>query len=398
MRALGRILAGVALTALTLVAAAILFDWLRYAGLAIATAAAAATLARKLPARVLVAAALAIPAAVLLGGWWPRLFAPYGLDDAVIEDLPLGVSATGRPLRPFLFSWNPATRHLLVTHAHGDDGGSGVTLVDLSEITPRTDYFPGPEEHAHSATELAAQATVAVHVSSEAVPRTFLYPLAGDAPPIERFETRFAELEASVLDARVDTLFLSDLRRQMLGAISPASFVTGDFSALAEWRAPFQNVKQLVLDPERGGVVVGRSDLPGRVLRLDAASGAITTRSLGLYCPAIAIEGRRHELYATQTYRNSIAVLDASTLRVLRRRVIGGWPYDAEPITTRGWIAVGSFIGNRVLFLDAETLALRASLGACAKVRSLFFDERDAFLYFGDACGLHRVRLAPPRS
>ena len=399
MRELARPLGAVALVPLALLAAALVFDALGYAGLAIVVAAIAATIRRKLGPRTLVAAAIAIPLVVLGGGLWPRLSAPRGLEGALVEDIALATSASGRPRRPFSFSWNAGTRHLLVTHAHGDDGGAGVTLVDLSRGTPTTRYFPGPEEHAHSATELPAQDTIAVHVSSESVPRTFFYPLTSGTPPVERFETRFTELETSVLDPRIDTLFLSDPERRMLEAMPPADFVAGHFERLVEHPAPFQSVKQLVLDPGRPGVVYGRADLPGRVLRLDAASGAIEDAGVGLYVPSIAIDTRRRALYATQTYRSSIVELDTDSLRVRRRRVIGGWPYGVEPVAPRGWIAVGSYIGNRVLFLDAETLAVRASLPACAKVRSIFFDERDSVLYFGDECGLHRVRLAaPPRA
>lgn len=394
MRWLGRLLGAVALIPLALLATALAFDALRYAGLAIAVVAAAATIARKLGGRAFAAAALAIPLAVLAGGLWPRLVAPHGLEGAVIEDIPLGTSASGRPRRPFSFSWNASTRHLLVTHAHGDDGGSGVTLVDLTGPAPSTRYFPGPEEHAHSATELPAQERLVLHVSSESVPRTFLYPLTGDAPPLERFETRFTELETSVLDARVDTLFLSDVKRRTIAAMPPADFVAGDFARVVERPAPFQNVKQLVPEPDHGGVVYGRADLTGRVLRLDGESGAIEEAGVGLYVPAIAIDGMRRALYATQTYRNSIAELDSDTLRVRRRHVIGGWPYGVEAVAPLGWVAVGTYIGERVLFLDAETLAVRASLPACTKVRSLFFEARDSYLYFGDLCGLHRVKLA----
>lgn len=398
MRVLGTIAAGAALAALSLIAAALLFDALGLAGLALASLAVRATLARKLRARTLAAAAAAIPLLSLTGGLWPRAVPPHGLEGATVEDIPLGTSASGHPLRPFSFSWDPSTRHLVVTHAHGDDGGSGVTLVDLGGATPVTRYFDGPEEHAHSATELPAQDTIAVHVSSESVPRTFLYPLAGAVPPVERHETRFTELETSALDPRVGRLFLSDLARQTIAAMSPAAFVAGDFTDVSEWPSPFLNLKQLVLDPARGGVLLGRADLPGRVLRLDSASGATTSRTVGLYVPAIAVDGARRELIASQTYRNSIAVLDANSLRVLRRRVVGGWPYGVEPIAPLGWIAVGSYVGERVLLLDAETLAPRASLRACSKVRSLFFDERDAYLYVGDVCGLHRVKLPVPRS
>ncbi len=393
MRVLGKIAAAVALGALTLIAAALLFDALGLVGLALALLAVGATIARKLRARALAAAAAAIPLLTVAGGLWPRGVAPHGLEGATVEDIPLGAAASGRPLRPFSFSWEPSTRHLVVTHAHGDDGGSGVTLVDLGGAAPLTRYLDGPEQHAHSATELPAQATIAVHGSGESVPRRFLYPLAGGAPPVERHETRFTELETSALDPRVGRLFLSDLARQMIAAMPPAAFVAGDFADATEWRSPFQNLKQLVLDPARGGVLLGRADLPGRVLRLDAASGETTSRTLGLYVPAIAIDGARRELIASQTYRNSIAVLDATSLRVLRRRVLGGWPYGVAPIAPLGWIAVGTYIGERVLFVDAATLAPRASLRACARVRGLFFDERDSFLYVGDACGLRRVRM-----
>ena len=68
-------------------------------------------------------------------------------------------------------------------------------------------------------------------------------------------------------------------------------------------------------------------------------------------------------------------------------------PDDADhPPGDMDLVAVGLYLVSRIVILDATTLEVRARLRICPTLRAMDFDPVTRALYYGDGCGLHRVR------
>jgi len=116
-----------------------------------------------------------------------------------------------------------------------------------------------------------------------------------------------------------------------------------------------------------------------------------------LYMPRatwnIAFDEERNQLYLSRPMDFGFYVVDSEKFILKKKVRTGGVPRAICNLTGAGAVAVGLYIGNKLLIYDTNSFRLLYMIPACPKVRSIVYDSKRRKLYFTDKCGIHLVRI-----
>ena len=327
------------------------------------------------------AAIFTIYAVFWIGALAPIVLPEKGTEDLVREDVPIREG-------PYRITSGEDLERLLITHAHHPSGPPGVTIVD--QVTDSTEFHEFGTSCGHYGSYMPHMDLAIVHDTG--LFATHLLEVSTGALTT-RFDPRRAEVWQSYYDARIDALYVLDNTYAELFRTPPEHFVERGLQDLTAWPVGLDRPDGFTLHPSHPDrVFVRGKQHHSQVVELDTLTGKRQSTRVPAPFWRLSPDFERRRLYVSR-WPGIVTVIDSDTLEIERHVFVGGAPRPVTPLPSLNAVAVGMFLGHRVLILDDETFEVKVRLRACLAVRDFLFDEARQLLWWIDDCGLHRLRF-----
>ncbi|MEW5945295.1 MAG: hypothetical protein AB1742_03770, partial [bacterium] len=293
-------------------------------------------------------------------------------------------------------------RYLYATFAHTDKNGFGRT--DLTKKPPAGLQFNRyPAERWPAYATLIPDLNVAVVHSFY---RSTLYRIRRN----QRLAvTHFVDLDSfeekltreykildpvrSVYDPESRKIYIINKIGGELWVFPVDDFLRGETGGAAKMK--IRNVWSLdglLLDSRRNALYLyGEAGFELKEINLE--TGGMRSAFLPKSSWDMALDEEHSVLYVSRPMNFGFDVIDVETFSFLRRVRTWGVPRAVCALKGAGAVAVGMYIGNRVLVYDTTNFRRLYVIPACEKVRSIAYDAGERKLYFGDRCGIHVARI-----
>ncbi len=310
-----------------------------------------------------------------------------------------------------LLAGNPAYRLTLaadgswlgVTHTHGAWKGLSV-IQDPAADDPIAKFVPLDAADPHDATYLPDEHRFLVHDDPLSCNRGTPNVLGGhdgvfvvDAtsgrsyPQIDLLNTHRSEL-----DPRGGRLYLLLRTENRVTATTPTRFLSGEAGRDPSWPIPGVSLLlDVALDPVRENqVYLLGEDHSTTLVALDATSGTMRSLRVGAGESGLAVDPRGERIFVARWAAQRITVVRPDPLTVEREVTVLGGPRKIATLGELPAIAVVTYTGRAVLFLDTRRFEVLGRIPACRLGRDIAYDEERHTLYWADACGVHRASFS----
>lgn len=292
---------------------------------------------------------------------------------------------------------------LAATHTHG--ARKGLSLIqDPASDDPLVKFVPLDAADPHDATYLPGDHRFLVHDDPLSCNRGTPNALGGhdgvfvvDAasgrsyPQLDLLNTHRSEL-----DVRTGRLYLLLRTENRVVATTPARFLAGESGRDPSWLVPGVSLLlDIALDPvrEHQAYLLGEDHSTGLVA-LDSASGAMRSLQVGAGQSGLAVDPRGERIFVARWVAQRISVIRAEPLSVEREVTLLGGPRKIATLGELPAIAVLTYTGKAVLFVDTQRFETLGRIPACRLGRDIAYDPARHALYWADACGVHRASLS----
>ncbi|MEW6201289.1 MAG: hypothetical protein AB1546_04895, partial [bacterium] len=208
-----------------------------------------------------------------------------------------------------------------------------------------------------------------------------------------RLETVVRDLTRSVYDPQTDQIIVIDKRECDLWLVPVDDFIAGNMDNARKYH--FQDMLAMddaVLNPKKNAAYIYGEGGYG-IKEINLKSGKVRSLFMPKATWGLTLDEQRNQLYLSRPMDFGFYVVDSEKFVLKKKIRTRGIPRGICNLDGADAVAVGLYVGNKLLIYDTKKFGLLYAIPACAKIRSVVYDDKGRKLYFADNCGVHLVRI-----